>query len=38
MAVAERLNVSEPLFGSLIALPPMSALQIPGRYLFEKMS
>src|SRR6266481_917162 len=35
VAVVDRLNASEPLFGSLIALPPMSVpLERPGRYFF----
>ena len=35
MAVVARLNASEPLFGSLIALPPMSVpLERPGKYFF----
>src|SRR5947207_10097915 len=35
IAVVARLNASEPLFGSLIALPPMSVpSQRPGRYFF----
>ena len=35
MAVVARANASEPLFGSLMALPPMSEpLQRPGRYFF----
>src|SRR6266850_4311443 len=35
MAVVARLNASEPLFGSLMALPPISVpLQRPGRYFF----
>src|SRR5438045_8356848 len=34
-AVVVRLNASEPLFGSLMALPPMSVpLQRPGRHFF----
>src|SRR6266581_7067106 len=34
-AVVARLNASEPLLGSLMALPPMSVpLQRPGKYFF----
>jgi hypothetical protein len=34
-AVVARLKASEPLFGSLIALPPMSEpLQSPGKNFF----
>src|SRR2546423_3729187 len=35
VAVVARLNASEPLLGSLMALPPMNVpLQRPGRYFF----
>src|SRR5215510_1343203 len=35
IAVVVRLNASEPLFGSLMALPPISVpLERPGRYFF----